>query len=476
MFFGKVLILSNDLVTPKEYPMKNLTRREMLKTSTVFGAGALLLTNGVLPRGQSPNEKLDVAFVGLGNQGNYQLSNLSRMTNEVNVVALCDVDDVVAGKAYENNPGAKKFYDYRQMFDEMEQSMDAVAVSTPDHSHYHPTMRAIRAGKHVYLEKPLAHSVQEIRNITNAAAEKKVATQLGCQRHTIRNMHRVVELVQSGAIGEVTEVYSWIGGTRGMPEMPGTSIAPPDTLKWDLWLGPCPKDWKYSVSKNISPNGAEIGTHAPYWWRFWWDFGTGETGNWACHMLDIPYWALDLAYPVKVSASGPEIDSERTPNEMHIVYDYPARGTLPALKLHWSHTARPACYAKYEIPSNIRDKDGNAVNANTLFVGSKGMLLTGFDRHILLPEEKFADFAYPAQFIPASPGFHREWVNACKGGIPATCNFGYTGPMAESAILGNEAYRAGHKTFDWDAANLIAKNCPEVQAALKPEFRRGWEY
>ena len=456
--------------------MKKLTRREMLKASTVLGAGALFLPSGVLVRGQSPNEKLDVAFVGLGNQGNFQLSNLGRMTNEVNVAALCDVDDVVAGRAYENNPGAKKFYDFREMFDEMEKSIDAVAISTPDHTHYHPTMRALRAGKHVYLEKPMARTVQECRNITETAAEMKTATQLGCQRHTIKNMHRVVELVKTGAIGDVAEVHSWIGGNRGMPEMPVSSSTPPDTLKWDLWLGPCPQDWEYSVSKNINPNGNAVGTHAPYWWRFWWDFGTGETGNWACHILDIPYWALDLQYPVKVSASGPEIDEERTPREMHIIYDYPARDGLPPVKLYWSHTSRAACFDKFDIPRNIQTKEGQNVNANTLFVGTKGMLLTGFDRHVLLPEEKFAGFEYPAPFIPESPGFHREWVNACKGGIPATCNFAYTGPMAESAILGNEAYRQGHKTFDWDAANLIAKNCPEVQNALKPEFRRGWEY
>ena len=454
--------------------MKKLTRRDMLKTSTILGAGALFLPSGLLTHGQFANAKLNVALIGLGNQGNYQLSNLRRMTNAVNIVALCDVDDVVAGKAYEDNPGAKKFYDFRKMFDEMEKSIDAVAVSTPDHSHYHPVMRALRAGKHVYCEKPLARTVQEIRNITQTAAEMKVATQLGCQRHALKNMHRVVELIKSGAIGDVTKVYSWIGGTRGMPEVPATTIDPPETIKWDLWLGSCPKDWKYSISKAL--NGKDEPTMAPYNWRFWWDFGTGETGNWACHILDIPYWALDLKYPVKVSASGPDIDPERTPREMYVVYDYPARGSLPALKLYWSHTSRPACYATFGIPANIRNKEGKNVDANNLFVGTKGMLLTGFDRHILLPEDKFADFEYPAPFVPDSPGFHQEWVNACIGGQPATCNFAYSGPMAESAILGNTAYRAGHKTFDWDAEKLIAKDCPEVQSALKSEFRQGWEY
>jgi len=454
--------------------MKRWTRREILKTSTLLGTGALFLPSGVLTRGQSPNEKLNVACVGIGTQGNYQVSNLGKMKDEVNLVALCDVDDRTAGKAYENNPGAKKYYDFRRMFDEMEKSIDAVAVSTPDHTHYHPVMQAMRAGKHVYCEKPLAHSVQEVRNITETAAKMKVATQLGCQRHTYANMHRVVELIKSGAIGDVTEVHSWVGGSRGMPEKPTEFIDPPSTIKWDLWHGPCPTDWKFSLSKAL--NGKEEPTLAPYNWRFWWDFGTGETGNWACHILDIPYWALDLKYPVKVSASGPEVDSERTPTAMHVVFDYPVRGKLPALKLYWSHTTKPACYEKFGIPQGLKTKDDKNVDANNLFVGTKGMLLTGFGQHVLLPEEKFADFEYPKPFIPDSPGFHKEWVNACKGGEPATCNFAYSAPMAESAVLGNAAFRAGHQTFDWDAEKLVAKNCPEVQQLLKPEFRKGWEY
>jgi hypothetical protein len=161
---------------------------------------------------------------------------------------------------------------------------------------------------------------------------------------------------------------------------------------------------------------------------------------------------------------------------MHVVYDYPARGSMPAVKLYWSHTKKPPCFEKYGLADGIKNKKGENVNPNNLFVGTKGMLLTGFDRHVLLPEEKFAEFEYPKEFIPNSPGFHREWVNACKGGELATCNFSYSGPMAETAILGNTAFRAGHKTFDWNAEKLVAVNCPEVQTALKPEFRTGWEY
>ncbi|MDR1291251.1 MAG: Gfo/Idh/MocA family oxidoreductase [Planctomycetaceae bacterium] len=447
-----------------------ISRRHVLKASAIFGSGILFLPNNILAHGQSPNEKLSVAFIGLGGQGKFQLDNIGdKQKNLVNVVALCDVDDVRAGDAYKRFEKAQKFQDFRVMFDKLENSIDAVTVSTPDHTHYHPVIRAIRAGKHVYCEKPLAHSVAEIRIITSEAARMKVATQLGCQRHAYRNMARVVELIKSGAIGDVTEVHSWIGTDRGMPAKPDGVGEPPSTLDWQNWLGPCPTDWKFAMTGNKS-------AFVPYNWRFWWDFGTGETGNWSCHILDLPFWALDLKYPIKVSASGQEVDVERTPKAMEVVYDFPARGGLPALKLYWSHTKKPACFEKFNIKTPVKNKENKDVNPNNLFVGTKGMIFAGFDRHALLPESDFKDFEYPKKMIPDSPGFHLEWINACKGGEPATCNFAYSGPMAEAAILGNTAFKAGHKTFEWDAENLIAKNCPEVQNAIKPDFRKGWEY
>ncbi|MDR2172518.1 MAG: Gfo/Idh/MocA family oxidoreductase [Planctomycetaceae bacterium] len=448
---------------------QKITRRRAIKVATIAGAGILYLPSGILARGQSPNEKLSVAFIGLGAQGKYQLNNIADMSNLANVVALCDVDDVRAGNAYERFPKAEKFYDFRIMFDKLEKSIDAVTVSTPDHTHYHPVIRAIRAGKHVYCEKPLAHSVAEIRIITEEAARMKVATQLGCQRHANKNMARVVELIKSGVIGDVTEVYSWIGSDRGMPPKPDGVGTPPDTLKWDIWLGPCPTDWKFVTTGGKS-------TFVPYNWRFWWDFGTGESGNWSCHILDLPYWALDLKYPIKVSASGAEVDAERTPQKMEVVYDFPARNGLPPLRLVWSQTKKPTCFEKYKIKMPAKNKENKNVNPNNLFVGTKGMILAGFDRHVLLPEDNFKDFEYPEKTIKDSPGFHLEWINACKGQEPATCNFAYSGPMAETAILGNNAFKAGHKTFEWDSEKLLAKNCPEVQNLIKPEFKKGWEY
>lgn len=449
--------------------MSRISRRNWLKTASVLGAGALILPQNFLARGQSPNSRLNIALIGLGNQGKFQVGGMKGQ----NVVAIVDCDQRMMETAVTAFPSAKKFADFRKMYDEMEQQIDAVCVSTPDHTHYHPAIRAIRAKKHLYLEKPMAHSVAECRIITDEAAKMGVATQLGCQRHAIPNMHRVVELVQSGAIGDVTEVYSWIGGDRGMPALPEKTPAAPAELDWNLWLGPA-KERPYSTSTVTSKTDQP--TYAPYNWRFWWDFGTGETGNWACHILDIPYWALDLKYPTHVSATGPEVDSQRTPTSMHCIFKYPSRGKLPALVLHWMHTKNPVCKEKYGLADSF---DGGKIKfseMNNLFVGTKGMLLAGFSKHVLLPENKFTGFKYPAPFIPDSPGFHREWINACLGGTPATCNFSYSGPMAETAILGNTAFRAGHKSFDWDAEKMIAVNCPEVQAALKPEFRQGWSY
>jgi predicted dehydrogenase len=313
-------------------------------------------------------------------------------------------------------------------------------------------MMALRMGKHLYCEKPLAHAVYEVRAVTDLAREKKLATQLGAQRHVKSNMHRVVELIKSGAIGDVRECHAWIGGNRGMPAMPKSRPPVPSHLKWDLWLGPA-AERPYSDA------------YVPYKWRFWWDFGTGETGNWACHILDIPYWALDLKYPTRVKASGPPLHIQTTPRSLAAVFDFPARGKLPPVKFHWSHTSSPEILKKHNL--KLR-------GANCLFIGSQGMLLCGFDTRKLFPESKFKGFKEPEKSIPDSPGFHQEWINACKGGPPATCNFDYSGPMAETALLGNLAYRLGEE-FEWDGEKLQAPNCPVADMYIRPTYRKGWE-
>jgi predicted dehydrogenase len=427
---------------------KHISRRNLLRGAAASGAAWTVLSSGILSRGASPNEKLNIAVIGIAGRGG---ANLGGVSGE-NIVALCDVDDKKAGNTYDKYSKAKKYYDYRQMYDEMEKQIDAVVVSTPDHTHAHPSVAALRMGKHLYCEKPLAHAVSECRLMTDLAREKKLATQLGAQRHTLTNMHRVVELVQSGAIGEVREVHAWIGGDRGMPSVPTDFPPVPSHLKWDLWLGPA-KDRKYSPA------------YCPYNWRFWWDFGTGETGNWGCHILDIPYWALGLKYCTKVSASGPPVDDQRTSKSMAVRYEFPARGDKPPVALHWYHTKTP--------PPIVAQKGLSSKGANTVFVGSEGILICGFGSRKLYPEDKFKDFQPPEPFIPDSPGFHKEWITACKGGEPATCNFDYSGPMAETVLLGNTAYRVG-QGFDWDAEKMTAPNCDAIEPHIRPEYRDGW--
>ncbi|MEO8498304.1 MAG: Gfo/Idh/MocA family oxidoreductase [Planctomycetota bacterium] len=422
---------------------RTIHRRRMLQTSALAGAGVWLGTNA--SAADSPNEKLNIACIGIGGRGGDNLKGVASQ----NIVALCDVDESRAGKAYEQHPQAKKYVDFRKMLDEMDKHIDAVVVSTPDHAHFHPSMLAMQMGKHLYCEKPMAHTVWEAREMTKLAAEMKVATQLGVQRHTLENMHRSVELIQSGAIGKVSEVHCWVDGDRGMPAVPADKPAIPSGLDWDRWLGPA-KERPYHS------------TYCPYGWRFWWDFGTGETGNWGCHILDTPYWALGLKYPTKVEGSGPPVHGQTTPKAMTTAFDFADQD----VKLHWYHAKNG--------PPILQEKGLSAKGMNTLFLGAEGMLLTGFDKYKLYPEEKFADFKPPSRTIEKSPGFYKEWFAACKGGAPATCNFDYSGPLSETVLLGNVAYRA-EGSFAWDAVNLKASGNENVAQYLRTEFRAGWE-
>ncbi len=211
-----------------------VSRRQALVASSLIAADLSLFPEQVVRAEEASTQKLNIAVIGLGGQGK---SNLNGVSKE-NIVALCDVDDLRCGDAYERFPKAKKFYDFRKMFDEMEKQIDAVVISTPDHTHFHPAKMAIERGKHVYLEKPMAHSVWEVRELTELARKKKVATQLGVQRHTLKSIHEAVEIVRTGVLGHVSKVYSWVGGERGMPAIPKEFGPAPDSLKWDLWLGP----------------------------------------------------------------------------------------------------------------------------------------------------------------------------------------------------------------------------------------------
>ncbi len=423
------------------------SRRTFLKQSAALGslaAGYGLLGNRALAEERSANEKLNLGIVGTANQARFSIDNLKNQ----NIVALCDIDDVYLGKAAADFPQAKTYVDFRKMLEQPD--IDAVAVCTPDHTHAPATVMALRLGKHVYCEKPLTHTVAEARLVAQEAAKAKRATQMGTQVHATDNYRRVVEIVQSGAIGKVTEVHTWVGkgwnGAKSLAERP----AEESTVHWDLWLGPAAE----------RPFNA---AYLPRTWRSWWDFGSGVTGDMGCHHLDLPFWALGLRAPTSVAAEGPAVNAETCPGGLAVRYEFPARGEQSPVKL--------TLYSGAAIPPAIRgqstDVDGN------LFVGDKGMLRAGYTSWKLLPEADFAGYKPPEPSIPKSIGHHAEWVKACKDGSPTTCNFDYGGALTEAVLLANVSYRLG-KPITWDAANLRVTNDRDAERLIHKEYRKGW--
>jgi len=342
-------------------------------------------------------------------------------------------------------------------------------VSTCEHTHAFATMLALQHGKHVYCEKPLTHNIWEARRIREAAAKAKVTTQMGIQIHATENYRKVVELVQSGAIGPIREAHVWVSRAWGwqseedakrhrdivsVTERPKETHPIPAELDWELWLGPA-LDRPFN---NVYFPG-------PKWYR-WWDFGSGTMSDLGSHWNDLPFWALKLRAPLTIEASGPPPHPELAPASMSATYDYAARGDMPAVKLTWHQGEdKPEIWKNGGIPK---------WDSGCLFIGSNGkMLLSDYSKHVLLPEKEFADFERPAPTIPRSPGHHAEWIAACMSGKPASADFEYSGWLTEANHLGNVAYRTGKK-LEWDPKTLRAKNAPEADKFIKREYRKGW--
>jgi predicted dehydrogenase len=424
----------------------SFTRRTFVKRAAAGACGWWLLRDGRSARAFQANEKLNLAIIGAGGRG---AANLGAVAGE-NIVALCDVNERKAADSFARHPQAKKYHDYRKLFDDLDSRIDAAVVSTTNHSHAPATVMAMRRGKHVYCEKPGAHSVFEARTAAEVAAQQKVATQLGTQMHATDNYRRIVELVRAGAIGPVRECHIWLrSGRGGLGDRPTDTPPVPEWLHWDLWLGPAP----YRPYHPVYANG-----------HLWWDFGGGEIGNMGCHYLDLAFWALDLRHPLSIEAEGPPPHPESTPSRMHVRYQFPARGDMPPLTLTWTHGSQPpAIFAENAFPDW----------AWGVMVGSEGMLLASYSQHMLWPAEKFADYQRPEPTIPSSIGHHAEWIAACKTGSATSCHFGYSGPISEAVLLGNVAYRSGAK-LQWDAAALKVTNEPKANELLRREYRAGW--
>lgn len=430
---------------------RHTNRRQFLKRSALAGAGLWAAGACAIAQNRSPNEKLNIGIIGVHSRG---AANMAAVASE-NIAALCDVNDDYLAEAAKKHPQAKTYVDWRKLLDQKD--IDAVIVSTTEHTHALASVMAMKRGKHVFCEKPLAHSVYEARVMRETSKQTKVATQMGTQIHASDTYRRVVELVQSGAIGPVREAHVWVEqGIEGPRSRPEESQPVPPNLHWDLWLGPAP--WRpyhscYFERRSIS-------------WQNWWDFGNGALGDMGSHLIDLPFWALELKYPTTVEAEGPlPVRAETYPDYLTVRWEHPARGKRPPVKLTW--------YDGKQRPKSPDGADLQKWHMGIMFVGDKGTLLADYSHWVLLPEADFKDFKAPEPWIAPSLGHHQEWLHACKTGAPTLCNFDYSGALVEHNLLGTVAFRAGKK-LQWDAENLKATNCPEADRLIRPPYREGW--
>jgi len=450
--------MNDQSVSPK------FSRRNFIKTTA---ASTAFLGFPAITRAKSPNSKLQVGLIGVGGRGR---SHVNACKYE-DIVALCDVNENSLKGALATAPEARTYKDMRDFFGKLE-DIDAVVVSTTEHTHAFATLPALRAKKHVYCEKPLTRDVHECRIITEAAAKVGVQTQMGTQIHAGENYRRVVELIQAGAIGPVSQVHTWVNRAWGWqsPEearrnrdilstqdTPKKGMPVPASLDWDLWIGPAP----------FRPFHTDY-FPGPRWYR-WWDFGNGTMSDLGSHRNDLPWWALKLDVPLTIEPlSGPEPHHDIAPASMSVKYTFAARGDgYPAVDHTWYQgTQKPNIWHEGGIPK---------WGSGSLFIGEDGMLLADYSKHLLLPEEKFKSFKRPKRSIPPSPGQQAEWIRACKGeGPEPLCNFAYAGPLTEANHLGNVAYRAGKK-LEWEPKKMKFPNSPEDEKYLGRSYRKGWK-
>jgi len=445
-------------------------RRRFLQAASVAGFGIWLPRGLARGQGASPNERLRFACIGVGGKGSSDTDHVGGLGD---VVALCDIDSKRLGAKAEKFSGAKSYSDFRKLLDEMAPRIDAVVVSTPDHTHAPAALMAMRMGKPVYCQKPLAHSAYEARLMRETAAERKVATQMGNQGTSDPGFRSGVELVRSGVVGTVREVHVWTNRPfKYWKQAPDIVSRPPEApvpphVAWDLFLGPAPE-------RPYSP------AYHPHDWRGYWDFGTGSLGDMACHTTNLPFMALKLGLPTRVSAESGEINPETYPAWATITYEFPSRGDLPPVKLTWYEGARDG---KRHLPAPELFQGKVPSDSGSLLVGEKGSIFSPSDygsEQVLLgvspTPEKPRESSQPKQ--KSNPDFdHKsEWVRAIREGDPsiARSNFSYSGVLTEAMLLGNVAVRLG-RSIDYDPASGRVTNAPEAARLIRPEPRKGWE-
>ena len=463
--------------------MAQITRREFLAAAGsaaafsgyAFGEKSPYFwePNGAIrkPRFVDPDKKLNIALIGAAGRGHVVAME---MLSE-NFVALCDVDPGFVEQyqkkdflpTTETFPKAARYKDYRKMFAEMADQIDAVIVATPDHTHFPAAMMAIAMGKHVYCEKPLTRTIWEARQLTQAARKAGVATQMGNHRHALDNLRILREWLEAGAIGAVRDVHLWTDrpnkrhfaaiGVHGLEARPTDRPPVPEGMDWNLWLGTRPERPYHPL-------------YAPVQWRSWYDFGTGSLGDMGCHIFDGPFWSLQLGYPESVEAEVSNRNDETFPKWSIITYRFPARGAMPPVKLVWYDGGKlPPRPKQLEAGRNLQVEGGQ------LYYGDKGAIMTGSYANAcrLIPETAMKEYGRnrPAATYPRSVGHFKEWIEACKGGPSPRSNFDYAGVLTEVVLLGVLAVRTGKK-IECDPKTGRILNLPEDHPYIRPGFRK----
>ena len=438
-----------------------MQRRKFLKSVAVAGAGVLIVRSGIL-RGAEPSNKLNVALFGTWGRADAHMGILGGE----NVVALCDVNEQHLALGAKRFPNAKTYADWRKVFEQKD--INAVVCCTTDHTHAFIANWALNRNLHVYCEKPLGNSVEEVRAVrANYLKRKdKVATQVGTQRHEIPNFARVKELVRDGAIGELKVAWAWGDRKLGKPGYLPAEGEPPKHINWDLWIGPSPM---HPYSPKYFALGAGMNCLS---WNMYWDFGSGQVGDMGSHTMDLAWNALDAELPTSAEAD-PKSDKynpDVTPVALHTTFDIPANDWRPAVRVHW--------YQGGMMPENPPLVDLKRIDHGAMFKGSEGFIVASFDSRVVIPFGKVADMTYfkprsKDQLIPPLGNFQTEWIKACKGNLKTTCNFDYGGKLIEMMLLGMVAYRAGKK-LDYDGAKGRVTNGEEANALLGRKYREGW--
>ena len=448
------------------------SRRGFISTAAAAAFSFTIVPRHVLggPGYVAPSEQLQIAGIGAGGMGGGDIATFTKLG--ANYVALCDVDDERAAGTFNAHPKARRYRDFREMLDKEAANIDAVNVGTPDHTHAVASMAAIKAGKHVYCQKPLTHTLFECRELTKAAKAAKVMTSMGNQGHATEGARLTNEWIQAGIIGDVREVHVWSDRAGKLWKQgigrPVETPPVPKTLDWNLWLGPI-QERPYNPA------------YAPFGWRGWWDFGTGALGDMGCHIIDHPVWALKLGSPTSVEATTThdgtlneknELNKESFPKAAMVTYQFPERdgGKLPAVKMTW--------YDGGLMPPTPAEMSGDhrLPDNGVLYVGSKGKMYHSSHGGMpqLLPGELLEQAKAVATTMERSPGHYEEWYQACKIGKLPAASFDYSGPMTETVLLGVLALRAPGRRLIWNSADLKVTNLPDVNQYIHTEYRKGW--